>query len=158
MPADSVIRAAIDLYETLTASNFPGGSRPPIHFDLAPQTTGAGAQLDLPYCVLKDGGVVPQFDTERNGIEPTQLTLEVYASTLADVDAVVKAVKWNGQDPGDGAGFDFGTLSLNAPAYHMALVRQKEQRFVAEGLGKSGQRVHGCRVSYKAQTVVKAGG
>lgn len=147
----SVPAAALTLYDGLTAGNFPGGTRPPIYFDEAPVTDGAGAQLRPPYVVLKDSGRTPDVQSDFGGTEDGAFTLEVYAASLGDVDTIVHAIKWNGANPAAATGFDCGTLTLTAPYSPMHMLRTGEQRFVA-GLDHTGKRMHCCRLSYSALT------
>ena len=148
MAANSPIAAAQELYGTLTAANFPGATRPGIYFDQAPQYDGQQVQPGTGYVVMKDGGFNSELTFEDDTQEAGSITLEVYADTLANVDAVVKAIRWNGQTPRTRSGFDNGTLSYNSPLFHHELVHVSEVRRVA-GVGKSGQRVHMAEVVYK---------
>jgi hypothetical protein len=148
----SVVAAALTKYDSLTAANFPSSTRPPVYFDEAPVTDGAGAQLRPPYVVLKDSGRTPDVLSDYGGTEDGAFTLEVYAASLADVDTIVHAIKWNGQNPGQASGFDCGTLpALTAPYSLMHLLRTGEQRFVA-GIDQNGRRMHCCRLTYSALT------
>lgn len=155
MAADSPIKAAIDLYDGLSAANFPSGSRPPIKFDQPPQYDGG--QLYPSYVVLKDSGVNTemQADFECSVVDLGEIVLEVFADTLAEVDLIAKCIRFNGNPPSAKLGFDFGTLALNSPFYHMSLRRKGEQRSVA-GIGHTAQRVHLCRMTYSVMSGVAA--
>ena len=149
MAANSVVKAVMDRYETFTAANFPSASRPPIYLDDAPVTDSAGAQEYQPYVALRDGGMSVEYDTEYNAIESSQLTLEVWADSLADADQIVNAIKYNGGTIAAGSGMDFGTLSFDAGRVSFQLVRTAERRAFG-GIGKAGQRVYRCEIDYRA--------
>lgn len=155
MAAESPIKACIDLYETLSAVNFPSSVRPPIYFDQPP--TYDGGQLRPTYVVLKDNGVNTESnaDFESNVVDTGSITLEVYADTLAGVDLVVKCIRFNGLPPSSRGGFDFGTLAMSDPFYHMSLHRKTETRSVA-GIGVNSQRTHMARLEYTIMTGVTA--
>ena len=159
--ASSWVAAAIDLYESLSAANFPGGTRPPVYFDQAPEATAAGAQLYPPYVVVRDAsGLAPEYQSDLGGIEVGTLELEVYAGTLADADAAAKAVKWNGGDPVDHLGFDWGTLAIDAPSYFVSLRRVSERRALA-GYGRAAdgtvRRTHLVTLTYELTQGIDAG-
>lgn len=151
--AHSYLAAAVALYDTLAAANFPAATRSPRHFGEAPVKDGSGTDLRPPYVVFADLGSAPEYQSDYGGPEPGGFTLTAYADTLADVDTIVTAVKWNGAAPANKAGFDFGTLTLDAPLYFLSLARTREVReYVAPG--KSGQRVHRCVLTYRVETAV----
>lgn len=154
MASNSPIAAVRALYGTLTAANFPGASRPPLYFGEVPLYDGQ--QVRPPYCVLIDNGLTPAADDfEGNVIEDGRLILEVYADTLEDVDAILKAVKYNGQAPGSKAGFDYARPALNSPYAGMVLERTGPEVRRVAGIGLGGQRTHMARVGYtfRAQVV-----
>ncbi len=155
MAADSPVKACIDLYESLSAAAFPLSTRPTIWFDEAP--TYDGGQVRPSYVVIKDGGVNTEStcDMEANVIDTGDVTLEIYADTLANADAIAKAIRWNGSAPSARLGFDFGVLTYNSPFIHLQLHRKTEQRFVA-GIGHNGQRTHGHRMTYGIMSGVQA--
>lgn len=150
--ATSVVVAAQSLYASLSASLFPGNSRPPMYFDRAPEITAAGAQLRPPYVVLVDPtGRTPEYLSNDGGTETGDLTLEVFAGELADVDQIVAAIKFGGSGPSTRAGFDWATLTLTAPYYHVSLRRTNERRYLVSQ-DKDGKRVHGCTITYEVTT------
>lgn len=160
MPTQSIIRACQLKFAALTAGNFPGGVRPELYFHEAPQTTGAGAQVQASsqgYVVLRDKGqdvVIQSFRLETR--EVATFDFEVYYPALADVDAAVLAIKRNGGTTADRLGFDFGSLSdLASPRGTFVIRRTREQREQA-GLGKDGKPVHLCRVSYRVEILEDA--
>ncbi len=155
MAADSPIKAAIDLYNGLSAANFPGSTRPAIYFDEGPQYDGG--QVRPPYVILKDSGVNTEMQAafEASVVDNGEIVLEIYADTLTSADLIAKCIRWNGNPPGSKLGFDFGTLALASPFYHMSLHRKSEQRSVA-GIGASGQRTHLVTMRYSVMSGVSA--
>ncbi len=151
MATTSIIAAVISKYESLTAANFPGSSRPPIYLDQAPLTDSSGAQERPPYVILRDNGQVPSYEFERTTIEVCEFVLEVYYASLADVDTAVTAIKRNGGAVGAGSGFDYGTLSdLTSPRSTHEVRRVKETRRLSS-LDYSGNRVHVAILEYRVQ-------
>ena len=149
MATTSISAAVKTKYESLTAANFPGSSVPPYFFGQAPQVSG-GLQLRPPYTVgtERTRAVVP-LDFERNNLVTLELRLQVVAGTLADVDAIVNAIRWNGGTVGQGLGFDHGTLSdLTAPRSTHQMVPTGEPRLLENALDLNGQRVHGAELEY----------
>src|SRR5262245_15874314 len=131
MPSTSISNEVTAKYDALTASNFPGGARPPIYFGAAPQVT-SGLQLRPPYTVFSEGARrVQPLDFERNSLVTVQLFLDVYANSLAEVDTIVNCIRFNSATPvvGTGSGFDYGTVSgLSSPRSTHQLVPVGEPR------------------------------
>lgn len=151
--AHSYVAAAEALYGTLTAALFPGGTRPPFDFGEASATTSTGAQKRVPYVVLTDLGSDPEYQSDYGGQERGGFELTVYAKTVTDLDTIVTAIRFNGDTPAAKAGFDFGTLTLDAPYYALALTRTREVReYVAPD--RDGLRVHRCRITYRVDHAV----
>lgn len=150
MPYDSTIAAVMAVYDALTAGPLAAGpTRPPIYFAEAPLVDGSGNRVYPPYCVLTDGGEESeQWDFSHNAIVGGSFVLEVYGDQLADADALLRAIRWNGQAPGNKAGLDFAVLSLNSPLYPMNVVPGRRTRSKAPGVGRTGQRVHMVRAEY----------
>lgn len=148
----SVISASRTRYGTLTAANFPDGSRPALYFDEAPLVEAHASdhpQVFPPYVVLRDEGLDPDYEFELAVVEVSRLSFEAFADTLEDVDLIAEAIKYNGGAVGAGLGFDFGSLSgLPAGAVLKEYRRTGERRYYA-GVGKSGQRVHACKLDYR---------
>ncbi len=157
MPSDSVIAAVLALYDTLTPALFPGSVLPPIYFDQGPAYDGV--QVYPPYVVLIDRSGTPQYTDEFDAIEYGAFTVEVYGNSLAQCDAITKAIQWNGGTPAAAAGFDFTKLSLNPPLYGMAsgVIRGQSQAKVS-GIGKENQRVYLRTTDYTTKANVRSGG
>lgn len=153
--AFSVAHAIIQKYESLSASIFPDGVRPPIYFGEAPIASG-GAMVRPPYVIIRDEGTRPEDNVSDAGaVEVGRVHLEVYALELGTVDAIVKAIRFGGQPPGNRAGLDWGTLSLDSPYTHMHLRRIIERRDYA-GWDYESRRVHTCRIDYEAMISLEA--
>ncbi len=158
MATPSITAAVKAKFDALTASNFPGAARPPLFFGQAPQTDGTGAQQRLPYVEFSEQGrQVQVLDFERNSVLVLTLALDVYANTLADVDATVDAIRWNGGAVGGGAGFDFGTLAdLTAPRSTHQLLPAGEPRRYEPPLDIAGARVHAARMEYRVTVLERS--
>lgn len=157
MASGSVIAAVVAKYETLTAANFPGASRPSIWLDEAPQEDGSGGQLRPPWVIVRDGGGVPRWDTGQNARVVSKFTLEVYANTLADADTIMAAILWNGSAPSVKAGLAFATLILAAPSYAEAsAVYPRGDRRSLAGLDFQAARMHKVAQDFEAITGVSA--
>lgn len=142
--ATSAIAACVDKYATLS------GVPQPLYFGDVPVSDGT-SQILPPYVALIDEGMKPEFNFVTSEVlEATDLTFMVYGNSLAAVDAIVQAIKYNGQVPSAAAGFDFGTLaSLESPYRTLSIYRTSERRFVAETTGKQSQRISGCELKYR---------
>lgn len=102
----SLFSSVLQFHGTLTAANFPGGVRPPAYEWPVPQTTATSAQLRPPYVTYQLVGGEETQTFEDDDVETYTLTATAFAVSQADADAIVKALRWNGQSKGDAAGFD----------------------------------------------------
>lgn len=143
-----VVKAVMNLYESIPAAAFPGSSRPGIYLDAAPQTTAAGAQLRVPYVVLRDRGRQPEFFMSHGGIEAGTLVVEVYHTDLGTADLIAKAAKYGAGTPGQRQGLDFGTLTLTTPLSAVSLKRVGERRAFS-GVDKDGKNVYMVELTYR---------
>lgn len=140
--ATSAITAIIDKYGTF--SNVPALRT----FD--EPISVEGVQVFPPYSVLMDEGLVPHYELEYTVNEITTLTITVYCDTLAEVDAAVEIIKYNGGTTTGKLGLDFGTLpTLTIPYNNLVVMRTGERRFAVRATGKDGQRVHACELRYE---------
>lgn len=146
MPKRSAIAAAMELYESLTAANFPGATRPPIFLDEAPVVDSN--RVRPPYVVIRDGGATDEPLFDGADLENGSFTLDIYAHSLDDADTIRDAVKWNGLAPSARAGFDRGTLPLTSPRGHVKLVPGSHSRRLA-GLDYESRRVHLVSAEYR---------
>jgi len=143
--ASSLFAASLAKLDSL-----PFEGSPTHHFDEAPLRTASGAAIVPPYTVLKDDGTVPDYTFELP-IERTTFRLELYARTLAALDAMIEVVKYGGAPVSARAGFDHGTLAI-ANFRLMELVRVGEQRFrEADRWSSDAGLVYRARISYRAQ-------
>lgn len=157
MSTTSITQAVIDKYESLTAANFPSGSRPRIDYGLAAQVV-LSVQERPPFTVLRDvTRRVKIIDFERNALVNYELELRVYAGTLADVDTIVTAIRLNGGTVGQGLGFDYGTLStLGTPKSTHQIIPLAEPRKLEDLQDNTGARIHGCSLSYRVAVLEAA--
>ena len=143
-----VVKATMNLYESLSASLFPGSSRPAIYLDMAPQVA-SGSQLRPPYVILRDQGRVPEYFSSFGGIEGGGLVLEVYHNDLGTADSIASAIKYGGGTPSQRLGLDFGTLTLTTPLSHVVLKRTNERRYTASGPDLTGKYVYVVELTYR---------
>lgn len=153
MAATNVIKAVQDKWLSLTAALFPSATVPPIALDDMPVTTAAGAQQYPPYAILRDGGITPQYDTEYNVVEPSEVTIEVYG-LAPDVEQTVEAAKYNGGAINAGSGLDFGTLPLETGTGKRVLMQlmRTGERWDYSGIAKAGTRFYRCTLTYSVTT------
>lgn len=151
----SPISAVLSLYDSLTAANFPSGSRPSIYLDEAPLYDGG--QTRVPFVILRDDGQTPTWSFEADGVYAGGFTLSVYYRTLADCDTALNAILWNGSNPNVKAGLAFATLTITAPTYHQRVMPGKIQRAFA-GLDYQGQRVHRATCEFDLMYTIRGTG
>lgn len=105
----TLLSAVMTKFDALTASAFPGSSRPSIYLDDAP-LVDSSTQVRPPYVIatLEPGEAELTFESEMT--EVTNLTLTAYYSSAGDLDTALSAIRFNGQSTSLNAGFDNGTL------------------------------------------------
>lgn len=165
MAAGSIIAGCIDVYNNLTAANFPGATRPPIWLDEAPQETSAGAQQRLPYVIIEDRGGVPKWTFTssvattygQNAIVTDDFTITAYATSLADCNTIMDAILWNGSLPNSRAGLAFAVLSLNSPLKGLTVIPEQQQANYA-GFNYQGQRAYKLRQDFRAEASLSGTG
>ena len=149
MPSQSAIGAIIEKYESLAFA-----SRPPMFFDAAPlRAVGAAATgpiLEPPYVILKDGGTPTDGTFEADVTEVTALTLEVYGRGLAEVDAVVEGIRFDGGGMRGRAGFDHA-VATGFPMTNyrlLSLILLDFRRSVSPSRGGDGRPVYVAEMRY----------
>ena len=149
MPTTSVISAVMSKWNALTAANFPGSAVPALYLDEAPPVA-SGSQERTPYAVLRDKGQAPVYaEFERTTLEVCEFEIEVFYTSMADMDTAVAAVKLNGGTRDQAQGFDFGDLSdLSSPRSTHQILRTRETRRFS-GVNLSGARIHSCTLEYR---------
>jgi hypothetical protein len=153
--ASSVITAV----QARWAAVFDQAGDPPLYFDEAPQTDAAGAQVRVPYAVLRDTtGLTPEYFSDHGAVETGDIDVELIATTVAILDGFVARAKWGGQAPSQKAGLDWFALSLTtSPRYQISLRRTNERRSYA-GFDYQGARCHSCVLTYEVKAGVAAAG
>lgn len=146
----SLLSSVIQFHNTLTAANFPGATRPPAYEKPAPQVTAAGTPLRPPYVVYALVARDEQQDFENEGIESYTLTAVAYADTQADADAIVKALRWNGQSVANGTGFDDRNTLTNFTEGTLLVVAPSKPPVPSyAAIGISSQRVHQTTMEWR---------
>lgn len=167
MPYGSVLAAIMAKYESLNAANFAGGVIPPIYLDEVPQENGAASQLRTPYVILVDESGDPEWTfvngpqtTGQDAILDEGFSLEVfYAGTnpLANCDAAINAILWNGAVPNTRAGLAFCTLDLASPLRSMSVIPKKSlSRW--QGLDYQERPTYSVKQWFKAPTQLVGAG
>ncbi|AMV25529.1 hypothetical protein VT84_14115 [Gemmata sp. SH-PL17] len=152
MSTASLIGAMFAKFDSLTASNFPGGARPPRAFDEMPPTNSSGAQI-----TAEDGYIVLREDSSR--VEPMafgrvtnevhEMVWEIFYPSLGDCQTTAAAIRRNGGSASQKLGFDGGTLpDLIAPPVVRDIICTQEVPS-REGHGKTGKLVHCVRVYHR---------
>lgn len=139
--ADSVIKAVENLIGTLNAGVFPNGVIPPVWLDEAPGQNTPNSQAQPPYIIIRDDGGRYAWDFKTSAIQKGGFKLEAYALTLADSDAIMKALLFNGRPSASRDGVAFATLTLNAQLYSMSVMPTTDKREYT-GMNYQGARVH----------------
>lgn len=149
----SAVAAVIQKYEALTAANFPGGVRPPIFFGGVPVVSGTSS-TELPWVNLVHKGTRVETGLGPDPILVCRFILGAYAITLADVEAIARAIRWNGQAPSQCAGFDFAASITVAGYTYMPYSCQPDGDEI-EGrekeLSKDQRFVHTTTLPYRLQ-------
>jgi hypothetical protein len=165
----SYITAVQGVYDGLTGSNFPGGSRwSGPYLDEAPATASA-AQLRPPYVVLRDLGADAKWTFTgdagkatpgQNALVIGQFVVEAYALSLGDCDTAMAAILWNGQVPNNRAGLAFASFTLATPLKGIAgaVVPTKAQRSYAGQADRTGVRVHITKQWFTVKTAISGDG
>jgi hypothetical protein len=101
----SVLSALLTKYDALTASAFPDSTIPPAFEDRAPEIVN-GTQLYPPYTTwtLQPGDDLLTF--ESDAVEELRLTVTAFATSQDDADQIISAIRFNGQNADQYAGFD----------------------------------------------------
>lgn len=148
MASASVIGCLIEYYGTLSFSG-----KPAIYFDEVPLVgTTTADKIAPPYVVMHDDGMTPEFDFEFNvPFETTQVRLEVFATTLALLDAYIDGIKYNGAAINAAAGFDFAVLNTYTKGVWMATVRTREQRFQESPRAAAAGLIFRGRLQYEVK-------
>jgi hypothetical protein len=115
-----------------------------------PVSVEANIQKRPPYTVLVDQGMVPRFEFERTAFEVTNVLLTTVCDMLADVEAALEIIKYNGGGVSDGLGLDFGTLpALELPYRELVILRTNQRVGAFKPTGKNSQRLHFGELSYQ---------
>jgi hypothetical protein len=155
--ASSIPSAIIELWDAIPAAAFGGSDRPPLHLNETPQTQSDASQQRIPYGVLFDDGIVPEYDSSLGGIEAGTVRIELYAFPLDSASEVsaarmALAAKYGGQPPSARAGLDWGELPLSPYHYPISLKRVREQ-YARQGTGRDAsgnlRPVHVCHLEYR---------
>ena len=148
--AASVIAAVLDRIDTFTWTGV--GATPTVWFDEVPVRDGAGTAVAPPYVCLHDDGTTPEYTFEFNHVEQTALRLEVYGTTLAQVDAMVNVIKFNGGGYQGQLGLDFADSLTITNFEYLSCVRESEQRFQEANRANPATLVFRCRMRYVVKT------
>lgn len=152
--ATSVIPAFMDFYEQL---GFAAPQQSRIFFDVKPQKVtdqiSGPIEVSVPYAILKDKGMTPEYHFEYKPEETTKLELTVYAKTLEEVDAMILVIRFNGAAPTDAAGID-NCLSFDIPptlgmesTKLISITKSKDTES-----GKDASTVHKAVLNYELTT------
>ena len=148
MASASVTGAVIERYATFTIN-----STAKLYFHEAPLRDTAAAAVAPPYVVLQDDGTTVDYEFEEAPIELTRLRFEVYATSLANADAIASAIRYNAGTITAGSGMDH-TESLPLTGMdHMAMIRISEQRWQEGDRSTTGTPIY--RISMRYEVTVK---
>lgn len=146
--ATSLIPAIMDFYASL---NFATADQKRIFLDEKPQKTTV--EVNFPYAILIDDGMVPVPMFEYKPQEVTTVRIEVFATTLEEVDAMIDTIRFNGSPPENKAGID-NCLSYSLPAslgteytHLLKIVKGTDKE-----RGKNASLVYKATISYEIAT------
>lgn len=144
----SVLDSLMTKYDALTASAFPDSTVPPLYQNRAPQIS-SGLQLRPPYVVFELIGQEDLLTFEADGIEDYRLIITAYATDQGDADQIIDAIRFNGQDPDQYAGFDStNSLAALTDATLLSMVCRRPPSPSYEGHGLSGVQVKKTVIEY----------
>lgn len=136
--------SVVTKYQSLTSSLFPGGTRWPIYYGLATSVDSSGNQLVTDYVVFETpGGMDTTYQTNAGGWEGGMLTMEVISRDTEKIEAVLNAIRFNGQPPANKAGFDWGSLTLGNPFYLIQMVKGNDQLVFVQEDGRGIRKYKG---------------
>jgi hypothetical protein len=103
-------------YRSLTAANFPGGVRPEIYLDEAPQQKADGTQLFPPYVIVRDLSANPNWSPGESMAAYTgRATFTVRYQSLDNCVRWWSVMMWNGLPKIAKAGVALSQLDVAAP-------------------------------------------
>lgn len=125
MDMATLLPAIKSKFDSLTASGFPGGVRPNVYLDQAPQTGSDGQPLRPPFAVLSLTPDDEQMTFEADGIERTRVVLRIWYVGAGDLDTAIAAVRYNSLPKSQQAGFDCGGLPALTDGTLLSMIPSK---------------------------------
>lgn len=145
----TLLASLMTKYDSLSAANFPGSSRPPAFEEPVPDEYN-GAALYVPYVTLAVEAAGTALTFEYAGVAAFKVTVTAYAYSQADTDATIAAVRYNGAAAASASGFDLGSLAAFDDGRLLALRPDGPPRPGFAGWGKDAKRVHTTTMTYTA--------
>lgn len=147
--AASAVAAVMNKYKSFT---FATSDQARIWFDEKPNTNGAPTSITPPYAVLEDKGTSFVYTFEYVPTETTKIDLTLYANSLADVDAMIDVVRFNGGTPQQRLGLDNTTsLVLTNGRYNISVSLSNIVRSLESQRGVTGSLVYKAVMSYEVE-------
>lgn len=147
--AASAVAAVISKYKSFT---FATSDHARIWFHEKPNTDGTPTAIAPPYSVIKDKGTSFSYTFEYVPIETTKIDLELYTNSLADVDAMIDVVRFNGGTPQQKLGLDNTTsLVLTNGRYNIEVGLKNIVRSLESQRGVTGSLVYKAVMSYEVE-------
>lgn len=143
----SLMPAIQSKYESLTAANFPGASRPQEFEDRAPEIWN-GTQLYPPYVLFQLISTNDLLTFESDSIEEYRLVVTAFAATQDDADAIMHAIRFNGAAPSALSGFDAGTLPGLTVVTLLAMTPRRPPQPNQAGKGREGTLIFKTVMEY----------
>lgn len=144
----TLVPALLSKWDSLTAANFAGGTRPPAFHDMAPQVTTG--QLRPPYAVFGVERGEATFTFESDQFEVTAVTIRIF-DTAENLDAAVAAARWNGGTVAQALGFDNGTLAGLTDGIQLWMHIDGPPTKHYDGLDKNNQTVYRAELRYSVE-------
>lgn len=134
----SLLGAIQTKYDALAAAAFPSATIPPRFEKTAPEIWN-DVQLYPPYVLLFLSAGNDLLTFESDDIEETRLVIVAYAPLQDTADLIIKAIRFNGQNKAQLAGFDCGGLpALTEGTLLSMLPTRSPVPDEAPGRGKQG--------------------
>lgn len=151
----SLLSALLAKYDALTAANFFGGIIPPAFEDRVPEVVN-GNQLYPPYTTFSlTAGDEMILTFEDDDVEPLRLVVVTYAPSTdatdgqAQADQNMKAIRFNGQNPNQNAGFDnSNSLPTLTEGVLLSILPMRPPAPALAGRGKEGKAIYKTTMEY----------
>lgn len=143
-------------YDSLTAANFPGGTRPRVFFGYASLVYSA-VQVYPPYTVLTIDRTDSEPIANKRKVVTYHVSFTAYDDDLGQAGQTAACILYDGQAPELAAGMDNGTLTLTEGRLNSMAADGDPELQQEAARGKNGGNVFSARVRLKIEVIVGEG-